>query len=79
MCTLCETAAPSDYNAVSTILTISSFWPIDLIMVDIIPDGVVEETESFFVMLEFVDVNDSGRFSLSPNRTEVFIIDHDGK
>ena len=77
-CTLCKTTAPLDYELESTILTIR---PRDYyaVKVDVERDGIVEGWENFFIIFDFVDINDGDIFSLSFNKIEVFIEDCDGK
>ena len=72
-------AAPSDYGAISQVLTFSSSVTFQLVNVSIINDDLLEIDEVFTASLTPENAADAARVNLQPDSAEVTILDDDSE
>ena len=72
-------AAPSDYGAVSQVLTFSSSVSLQTVNVSIVNDSLLEIDEVFTASLTLENTADAARVNLQPDSAEVTILDDDSE
>ena len=71
--------APSDYAAISQVLTFSSSVNLQTVNVNIEDDDLLETDEMFSALLALENPDTDSRIQLQPDLVDIIILDEDGK